>query len=433
MFDKKNDPLLEAAAEALERGKLRAEVETLVNEAFGIYSKKALPNEYHKEYDRVLEEAYQEALEEGIKRQKLVSKILNKSIKDSNKEFYKMAAGGPVAALRASNNKVARARALDNISDPNPDNWEHRGRKFWLKKAKQYGDRQRKWAARDVNEEEQLDELSSKTLGKYFVGASNSKAHHTKRSEQYSKSADRVYDKHDKTKEGPKQDALFDIANRLGARSFEHDDIARKRSKGISRATERLVGHKYHVKGEKKARKYKLKESEELNELNKSTLQSYVGKAKVDKENATRNRIKSEKELESVRELGKLDDKNLKWWSVLDSAIKSNDRARKREKGISKATSKLRLKEEVEPLDELNKRTLQSYISKASNDAHKSLKRASRLYKPGTKRASRRALKRAEKRERFIKLADDKVEKKNRDDAASRHNLIKRLAPPSED
>lgn len=168
---------------------------------------------------------------------------------------------------------------------------------------------------------EQLDEISKKTLGSYVKKASGKLASHG--------------------------------INMVG--SLEKSDIANaeyhgtkieKRQKGISKATDKLTKESF----------------EELDEISKATLGSYVKKA-------TTNAIIS----------GEALGKGEKW-------SKSGQIASKREKGIRKAIDKLTkeeftledysleeledfmMSEEFEQLDELSKKTLGSYVKKATSD-----------------------------------------------------------------
>lgn len=66
MFTKtnKNDPLVESIKNVMEHNDILRRVETAVNEHFGVVSKKALPHEYHAEYDAIFEETKRCAMEE---------------------------------------------------------------------------------------------------------------------------------------------------------------------------------------------------------------------------------------------------------------------------------------------------------------------------------------------------------------------------------
>jgi hypothetical protein len=66
MFTKtnRNDPLVESIKNVMEQNDLLRRVETAVNEHFGVVSKKALPHEYHAEYDAIFEETKKCAMAE---------------------------------------------------------------------------------------------------------------------------------------------------------------------------------------------------------------------------------------------------------------------------------------------------------------------------------------------------------------------------------
>ena len=54
---KSKDPLVESARQAMEKGIRDRAIESEINEAFGVESRKALPNEFHSDYDALLSEA----------------------------------------------------------------------------------------------------------------------------------------------------------------------------------------------------------------------------------------------------------------------------------------------------------------------------------------------------------------------------------------
>jgi hypothetical protein len=54
MFNK-NDPLVNSVRNVMEQSNLQRRVEELVNEHFGVTSKKALPTELHSQYDALFE------------------------------------------------------------------------------------------------------------------------------------------------------------------------------------------------------------------------------------------------------------------------------------------------------------------------------------------------------------------------------------------
>jgi hypothetical protein len=63
-FNTKNDPILEAVEGAMKDGEVRRQAEALVNEEFGVYSRKAVVREHLAAYDARLEEAYK-CMKEG--------------------------------------------------------------------------------------------------------------------------------------------------------------------------------------------------------------------------------------------------------------------------------------------------------------------------------------------------------------------------------
>lgn len=59
---KKNDPLVQSVQKVMQENIVRREVETKLCEELGIYSKRELPIEHHKNYDALLEQRIAEAL-----------------------------------------------------------------------------------------------------------------------------------------------------------------------------------------------------------------------------------------------------------------------------------------------------------------------------------------------------------------------------------
>ena len=65
---KENDPIVDSVRLVMEQNELRRQVEELVNEEFGVTSRKGLPHELYAEYDAVLAEAIEIALDEASDR-----------------------------------------------------------------------------------------------------------------------------------------------------------------------------------------------------------------------------------------------------------------------------------------------------------------------------------------------------------------------------
>lgn len=149
---------------------------------------------------------------------------------------------------------------------------------------------------------EELDEISKKTLGSYIKKANVNAMNHARKSGEYN------------NPDHPK-----------------HFNKAMDRMRGIKKATDKLVAKE---------------EVEELDELKKSTLGSYIKKASTNQIGNTAAVLsgKNDPETERVRR-----------------------RMGQRMSGIAKATDKL-TKEEVEQIDEISKKTMGSYVNKAADD-----------------------------------------------------------------
>lgn len=77
-----------------------------------------------------------------------IAKILPSAIDQANELFYKQQKGMKVGKLRAAEYKAKRAHGLELVSDSDPDKREHRGRKYWLNKSKNWRKSQKKWEQR---------------------------------------------------------------------------------------------------------------------------------------------------------------------------------------------------------------------------------------------------------------------------------------------
>ena len=170
-----------------------------------------------------------------------------------------------------------------------------------------------------IQESVELDEISKTKMGQYIKRAHSDKETQKKRAD--------VFDK-----KGMYADKDKDMYN-----AFSKADRARKkagnRTKFIGKAVDKLT-----------------KEATELDELNKKTLGSYVKKASRDVANRSADNARDY--ATGNRPVG-MNKKSLKNW--------------KREIGIDKAVDKMA--KEATELDELNKKTLGSYIKKASGSA----------------------------------------------------------------
>lgn len=156
---KSKDPLVESARQAMEKGIRDRAIESEINEAFGVESRKALPNEFHSDYDALLSEA------------KSCGKI-DEALKD---KIHKVA--------KSLYNELPKRKAkIEKATD----------------RAMQ-GKTPKDWARRQaavnsvVKEEEQLDELSRNTLKKY-----EEKAHASYNYRKTNRNNDDFYDRQGK-------------------------------------------------------------------------------------------------------------------------------------------------------------------------------------------------------------------------------------------
>jgi hypothetical protein len=98
MFNKKNDPLVESVKAVMKENEFRRQAEAALNEELGISSKKALPHEYHTQYDALLEAKVVDAEKKAVDREKLMRPIraltsklpkMKKNDNDKEDDFYK--------------------------------------------------------------------------------------------------------------------------------------------------------------------------------------------------------------------------------------------------------------------------------------------------------------------------------------------------------
>ncbi len=134
---------------------------------------------------------------------------------------------------------------------------------------------------------------------------------------------------------------------------------------------EDLPSHVSHAKDAP----YLKEEVEQIDELSKKTLGSYIRKAS---DNAASHAIKYGEKRAQSDEMDRLMNRHMSYddkdkvrkimKTTRDDVEEPRYKAAKRLHGITKATDRL-TKEEVEQIDELSKKTLGSYIKKASDDA----------------------------------------------------------------
>ena len=160
----------------------------------------------------------------------------------------------------------------------------------------------------------------------------------------------------------------------------------------------------------------KYDEETQLDELSKKTLGAYAKAASND-------------QADHAQDTGKHYANNANYKGAMSSWERE-----KRRKGVKMAVNKLMKKEEVEQVDELDKKTLGSYIKKAGPDAVKQTAQAKRhsdagdmadkdrdMYKAYGK--SQRAMDKAKNRQKGINKAVDKLTKEATADPATVHTV----------
>lgn len=140
--------------------------------------------------------------------------------------------------------------------------------------------------------------------------------------------------------------------------------------------------------------------AQQLDELSKKTLGSYVRKAFVDAGNNAADYGEKANQAATVAD-----------------AERAYQKYHKRRKGVGKAIQKL-TKEDLEELDELSRETLGSYIKKAKADAGLHASDYGHLVRKNTNgSAAHRALQQYKKRARGIDKAVDRLTKEDLDEA----------------
>jgi hypothetical protein len=210
-------------------------------------------------------------------------------------------------------------------------------------------------------EVEPIEELSKGTLASYVPKAARSARIHGQISSEYKSASDRA-----------RKSSMKDSLDRL---SKKYKNKAWSREDGIKRAADKLA-----------------KEEVQIDELSKGTLASYAKASTFD----------AAKQGNEIAKLGN----NLSALSKVNGPL---SKLNKRLAGHSKAVDKL-AKEEVEQIDELSKKTLGSYVKKASSDLNKTARAAGSLSSKNDSNAENTTIA-ADKRESGIKKAATKLAK----------------------
>lgn len=170
---KKNDPLVEVSKKIMKENETRRQVVLLVNESLGIESRKALPHEYHADYDDLFKESIDVALKEGIE---ALDEMLGKGEKNlKSLENYYSIQNDRISNIR---DRKEDKRAARQISKDRTGYWSDADKKSTAQYEKGRIKRDRKYAASlskrskklasklGLREEEQLDEVTIKSIVK---------------------------------------------------------------------------------------------------------------------------------------------------------------------------------------------------------------------------------------------------------------------------
>jgi hypothetical protein len=236
MFNK-NDPLINSVKLVMEKNELERSVEKALNEAMGIVSMGALPHEKHAMYKELYKDILAEATFESnlqeLSREKL-NQYRWKAMDDVDDLRRKTVVGGTRAEKDAAYAKI------DKKIDKRFDGIDLAKKKIQLR-ANVNGT-----GKLPMNETEQLDELSKKTLGSYIKKASsNLDMNSHKAALNYAASK-----------------KIGDVADQ---KAVWQDKETIKRRKGIDRAADKLA-----------------KEETQLDEISKNKANAYLGSAVAD-------------------------------------------------------------------------------------------------------------------------------------------------------
>jgi hypothetical protein len=164
----------------------------------------------------------------------------------------------------------------------------------------------------------------------------------------------------------PKSDPMIGAVQEVMRKNAEERARVAKVNEAFGVQTKRQLPHERHAEYDRAIAEAKagtapatLKEEvQQIDELSKKTLKSYVKKATTSSERAWKNADKEEDKSMST-DGNKYPEKQKRH---MDNASKHIDTYNKREAGLKTAKKKL---SEAEQLDELSKNTLKSYVKKA--------------------------------------------------------------------
>jgi hypothetical protein len=271
MFNK-NDPLIGAVTGVMKENDLRRRVEANLCEELGIYSRKVLPREHQANYDALLEQRLTEALHpnqqkldvhepEKDKLTKHDFKMLRSGKKSKEMTEAELAAPETGPRKTSGSNQTVAEEQVDEVLEKAKDKMKYlekaagqvqdynpykdrsgKGAKKVEKRVKgvQMLDRKIKnkgMGSMDEAHEEQIDEVSKKTLGSYIKKASHDVATKSAATGRYAERSNKEEDNRKKTgdysgyRQGRKDN---ETADKMFKKSW-------KRREGIAKATDKLT------------------------------------------------------------------------------------------------------------------------------------------------------------------------------------------------
>ena len=179
----------------------------------------------------------------------------------------------------------------------------------------------------------------------------------------------------------------------------------KKKSEGYVSHAQRKAVHAAKADGGKGHPDNKKEEVEQVDELDKKTLGSYIKKAGPDA-------VKQTAQAKRHSDAGDMADKDRDMYKAYGKSQRSMDKAKNRQAGIGKAVDKL-TKEEVEQVDELSKKTLGAYAKAASNDHADHAQDMGKHYANNAGYKGAMSAWEREKRRKGVKMAINKLTKED--------------------
>ena len=280
--------------------------------------------------------------------------------------------------------KKEEAEALDELSTDTMRSYmdkasDARGhRKLPTKKVdNRYSGVQKASAKLAKEEADQIDELSKPTMGRYInkakdhIDSASYRQGHKEAHGSTSRPLEKKLSKRHKGIETAVKKLTKEDAEQIDETAKIVAHLQKRYGDNIRKSHVRSAASDFGVDASKLAKAVRAKlgknmlDEEQIDELSKKTLGSYVKKAK--------DQMSRSDQIAGI-ELGRRSDAGARVGNV---ERKHNKRASKRYFGIDKAVDKL-TKENAEQIDELSKKTLGSYVKKAADSTRTNVRWAAR-------------------------------------------------------